>query len=77
MGLTGLHQFALLEERIEALISRVNSLKQEKESAGRRLQDQEEKINRLGHEIETLKAEKGFIRNKVEALLEKIENHTL
>ena len=76
MGLDGLHQFALLEEKVEALISRVNSLKQEKDSAGRRLRDQEEKINTLGHEIETLKAEKELVRNKVEALMEKIENHT-
>ena len=76
MGLDGIHQFALLEEKVEALISRVTSLKQEKESAGRRLQDQDEKINKLGHELESLKAEKELIRNKVEALLEKIENHT-
>ena len=76
MGSDGLHQFALLEEKIEALISRVNSLKQEKDSAGRRLQDQDEKINTLVHEIETLKIVKELVRGKVEALMEKIENHT-
>ena len=77
MGLNELEQFGLLEEKIESLISRVSSFKEEKIDLEKNVQSQEKKIGLLTDEIETLKADRGLIRKRVATLLEKIEEFTL
>jgi septal ring factor EnvC (AmiA/AmiB activator) len=77
MGLDELSQFALLEQKIEFFISLVRSLKEEKIGLERKLQSHEEKINSVTNELETLKADKGLVRRRIGALLEKIEEFDL
>jgi archaellum component FlaC len=73
MGLDELEQFALLEQKIESLISLAGSLRDEKINLQKRIQGQEEKIGSLANEIEMLKADGGLVRQRIVALLEKIE----
>lgn len=73
MGLDELEQFALLEQKIESLISLAGSLRDEKINLQKRIQGQEEKIGSLTNEIEMLKADRDLVRQRIAALLEKIE----
>lgn len=73
MGLDDLEQFALLEQKIESLISVASSLRDEKINLQKRIQGQEEKIGSLTNEIEMLKADSDLVRQRIVALLEKIE----
>jgi archaellum component FlaC len=73
MGLDELEQFALLEQKIESLISLAGSLRDEKINLQKRIQGQEEKIGSLTNEIEMLKAHSDLVRQRIVALLEKIE----
>jgi len=77
MGLDESEQFALLEQKIESLISLVNSLKKEKINLAGKVQSQEEKLGLLAKEIETLKADRDLVRRRIVALLEKIEESAL
>jgi len=77
MGLDELEQFALLEQKIELLISLVSSLKEEKINLEKKVQSQEEKISSLANEIDTLKADKDLVRKRIVTLLEKIEKINL
>lgn len=73
MGLDELEQFALLEQKIESLISLAGSLRDEKINLQKRIQGQEEKIGSLANEIEMLKTDRNLVRQRIVALLEKIE----
>lgn len=77
MGLDELSQFGLLEQKIEAFISLVTFLKEEKIGLERKLQSHEEKIDSLATELETLKVDKDLIRRRIGGLLEKIEEFDL
>lgn len=77
MGLDELEQFALLEQKIELLISLVSSLKEEKVNLEKKVQSQEEKISSFANEIDTLKADKDLVRKRIVTLLEKIEKINL
>lgn len=77
MGLDELSQFGLLEQKIEAFISLVRFLKEEKIGLERKLQSHEEKIDSLANELETLKVDKDLIRRRIGGLLEKIEEFDL
>lgn len=76
MGLDELDQFGILEERIETLISLVSSLKEGKVALEKQVQNREEKIGSLVKEIETLKADRDIVRNRIATLLRKIEEIT-
>jgi archaellum component FlaC len=73
MGLDELEQFALLEQKIESLISLAGSLRDENINLRKTIQGQEEKIGSLTNEIEMLKADRDLVRQRIVALLEKIE----
>jgi FtsZ-binding cell division protein ZapB len=77
MGLDELEQFALLEQKIELLISLVSSLKEEKINLEKKVQSQEEKISSLANETGTLKADRDIVRKRIATLLEKIEEFNL
>jgi FtsZ-binding cell division protein ZapB len=77
MGLDELEQFALLEQKIELLISLVSSLKEEKINLEKKVQSQEEKISSLANEMGTLKADRDIVRKRIVTLLEKIEEFNL
>jgi len=73
MGLDESEQFALLEQKIESLISLANSLKEEKINLEKKIQGQGEKIDSLTNQIEILRADRGLVRKRIATLLEKIE----
>ena len=73
MGLEELEQFDLLEEKIGALISLVNGLKEEKNNLEEKVRRQEEAIVSLSREKELFKADRALMRKKIETILEKIE----
>ena len=70
---TEIDNFALLEERINALIDLVGSLRKDKDALAEKIQDQEVKITDLNREVEQLKAVRENARARVVSLLEKIE----
>ena len=77
MGLDDLEQFSLLEQKVESLISLASSLKEEKIDLEKKVQDQGERISLIANEIDTLKADKGLVKKRIVALLEKIEKFNL
>ena len=66
-------QFKLLEERVNALINLVGTLRNEKHALAEKISDQETKIIDLNQQIDQLKAVKDNARERVVTLLEKIE----
>ena len=66
-------QFKLLEEKIDALIKFISSLKKERESLIEKAHIQEEKIADLAGEVEQLKAVKDKAKQRIIFLLEKME----
>jgi FtsZ-binding cell division protein ZapB len=68
-----LDQFELLEQRVEALISLVNSLKEENVTLERRVQEGGEELRSLKKETEGLMAGREAVRERIARLLRKIE----
>ena len=66
-------QFELLAERVESLISLVSALRTEKIALEKEVQIRGGTIDSLAQEIETLKAERDIVRERIAALLQKIE----
>ena len=68
-----MHQFQVLEAKVDSLIKFTHSLKKEKESLLEKLHIQEEKIANLTGELETLKGSRDKAKQRVLSLLEKLE----
>ena len=77
MGLDELEQFALLEQKVESLVSLMGSLKEEKINLEEKVQGQWEKIESINEEIETLKTDRDLVRERIITLLQKIEEFDL
>jgi len=73
MGFHEIDQFELLEQRVEALISLVSSLKEENAASERRVQEEGEQLRSLEKELESLRAEREAARERIAALLSRIE----
>jgi len=69
----GVDQFQLLEDKIDNLIEMIKSLKKEKESFAEKFQIQEEKLADLTKEVEGLKSGRDKAKQRIFALLEKME----
>jgi FtsZ-binding cell division protein ZapB len=76
MGSDELDQFALLEQRIEALISLVSSVKEENALLERRVQEEGEELRSIEKEMEKLRADREAVRKRVAILLRRIEEFT-
>jgi len=76
MGVDELNQFEVLEDRVESLISLVSSLKQENASLDRQAKEGGEKVRSLEKEIEGLRADRDAVRERIAALLKRIEEYT-
>jgi len=70
-----LDQFELLEQRIEALISLVNSLREQNAVLERRAQEGEEKLQSLEMEMKDHIGEREAVRERIAALLRRIEEY--
>ena len=66
-------QFQVLEAKVDSLIKFANMLKKEKESMLEKLHIQEEKIADLSSELENLKSSRDKAKQRILALLEKLE----
>lgn len=66
-------QFQLLEDRVDALIRLVESLRSEKAGLSGQLSTQEKRVSDLSTEVEQLKEASDEARRRIAALLEKIE----
>ena len=66
-------QFQILEEKIDKLIESITALKREKESLAEKVQIQTEKLADLTDQLEGLKTARDRAKQRVVALLEKME----
>ena len=66
-------QFQLLEEKINSLISLVTSLRDEKKALIEKIDIQEEKIADISRQMETIKTSGDKVKQRIAALLERIE----
>jgi uncharacterized protein involved in exopolysaccharide biosynthesis len=73
MGSNELEQFELLEQKVGSLISVVSSLKEENASLQRQVQEGGEELRSREQEIEGLRAEREAVRERIAALLRRIE----
>jgi len=72
MGLKEIEQFELLEQKVEALISAVSSLNEQKMMLERKVRTQQEELGTLRSEIDTLRADRDVVQKRIASLLEKI-----
>jgi FtsZ-binding cell division protein ZapB len=73
MGSDELDQFERLEQRVESLISLVIALREENATLGRQVQDDGERVRSLEKEMEVLRTERETVRERITALLRKVE----
>lgn len=66
-------QFEILEEKIDKLIELISVLKREKESLAEEVQIQSEKMADLGEQVETLRSARDRAKQRIVALLEKMD----
>jgi FtsZ-binding cell division protein ZapB len=66
-------QFEILEEKIDKLIDLISVLKREKESLAEKVQIQSEKMADLGEQLETLRSARDRAKQRIVALLEKMD----
>lgn len=72
MSVTAADKFAELEDRIVRTIEFVKTTRKQKEAVDRELTFAQKQIARLEAEIEELKQERDLVKNRVEALLENL-----
>ncbi len=66
-------QFDVLEQRIDSLIESITSLKKENGILTEKAQIQEERLSDLGAQMEKLKGTRDQAKQRIIALLEKLE----
>jgi FtsZ-binding cell division protein ZapB len=66
-------QFQLLEDRVDALIRLVETLRSEKAGLSDQVSAQEKLVSDLSVEVEQLREASGEARRRIAALLDKIE----
>jgi chromosome segregation ATPase len=67
------HQFQLLEDRVDALIRLVETLRSEKAGLSDQVSAQEKRVSDLSVEVEQLREASGEARRRIAVLLDKIE----
>jgi FtsZ-binding cell division protein ZapB len=73
MGSDELDQFELLEQKVEALISLVISLKKQNAALERQAQEGGERLRLFEKEMEVLRADRETVRERIAALLRRVE----
>ena len=76
MAVTAADKFAELEDRIIRTIDLVKTTRKQKEAAERELTFAQKQISRLEEEIEGLKQERDLVKNRIENLLENLNEIT-
>lgn len=65
--------FNILEEKVESLIDNIKSMKEEKESYIKKIQDQESRIDDLNKELGRLKEVQDQAKDRIGSILERID----
>ena len=73
MGPIELDQFDLLEKKVDAIISLVISLKEDKLALERKIKAQEEKMDSMVDDIKNLQTKRELAQNRLVQLLEKMD----
>jgi len=73
MGPIELDQFDLLEKKVDAIISLVISLKEDKLALERKIKAQEEKMDSIVDDIKNLQTKRELAQNRLVQLLEKLD----
>ena len=73
MGPIELDQFDLLEKKVDAIISLVISLKEDKLALERKIKAQEEKMDSIVDDIKNLQTKRELAQNRLAQLLEKMD----
>ena len=73
MGPIELDQFDLLEKKVDAIISLVISLKEDKLALERKIKAQDEKMDSIVDDIKNLQTKRDLAQNRLAQLLEKID----
>ena len=66
-------QFQLLEQKVDYLIERLHSLKEERDSLRDKVANLESQVDSLTHETESLKEKKDVARQKISSILSKMD----
>ena len=74
---TEIDQFDILEQKIDSLIGVITALRKEKETLAEKTQIQEEKLADLEGQVEELKTGRDKAKQRIIALLEKLEQITV
>jgi len=67
-------QFQVLEQKVDGLIQMVSQLKNEKASLAEKAREQEERLSELNEQLENLRSARDNAKQRVVALLQKIED---
>ena len=76
MAVTAADKFAELEDRIIRTIDLVKTTRKQKDAAERELSFAQKQISRLEEEIEGLKQERDLVKNRIEILLDNLNEIT-
>ena len=77
MGSVELDQFDLLEKKVDAIISLVISLKEDKLALERKIKAQEEKMDSIVNDIKNFHKKRELAQNRLSRLLEKMDKFKL
>ena len=77
MGSVELDQFDLLEKKVDALISLVISLKEDKLDLERKINAQEEKMDSIVNDMKAFHKKRELAQNRVARLLDKLDKFKL
>ncbi len=66
--------FKLLEDKIGELIKKIHTLRQEKDSFLKTINEQKNQIVQLNNEMSDLKEIKNKVKDRISSILEKIDN---
>jgi chromosome segregation ATPase len=64
--------FEILEEKIDQMVKRLETITQENKDANRKIQEKEEILRSAQERIDALEEEKALVKSKIEGILVKI-----
>jgi FtsZ-binding cell division protein ZapB len=70
-------QFKVLEDKVGALISKLSTLKEERDSLMAKVREQDKTISDIKGEFESLKSLRDNTKSRIQAILDKISNMDL
>jgi septal ring factor EnvC (AmiA/AmiB activator) len=72
MGSEEIEEFDLLEQKVESLISVIGGLAEQRVTLERKLKSQQEEIDSLRNELQTLRSDRELVQKRIARLLQRI-----